>query len=474
MGMRSWQGQRVVILGAARQGTALARYLVNKGASVVINDQRPLEMLEAAQQSLGDLPVEWVCGGHFYRVLDGADWLCVSGGVPLTLPLVQEALRRGILLSNDSQIFLEAAPCRVIGITGSAGKTTTTTLVGRIAQNASQLANNHGYPQKVWVGGNIGSPLISVLEEMQPNDLAVMELSSFQLEIMSCAPHVAAILNITPNHLDRHETMEAYTAAKARILGFQNPRISNFRCAAVLNNEDPGSWGLRENVHCKLWVFGHQGVINSSYEGVYLQEESLCLWDGEQEMVIMPRQAVMLRGEHNLLNVLAACAISAAADLPVEAMRKGVEGFCGVAHRLEFVRRWGGADWYNDSIATAPERSMAAIRSFSEPIILLAGGRDKDLPWQEFADLVHQRVDHLILFGEAASIIHGAVGAVLAGKKPHTVTTCFGLQEAIQAAAGLVEPGDVVLLSPGGTSFDEFRDFEARGEAYREWVHQLT
>jgi UDP-N-acetylmuramoylalanine--D-glutamate ligase len=141
---------------------------------------------------------------------------------------------------------------------------------------------------------------------------------------------------------------------------------------------------------------------------------------------------------------------------------------------LEFVRRWGGADWYNDSIATAPERSMAAIRSFSEPIILLAGGRDKDLPWQEFADLVHQRVDHLILFGEAASIIHGAVGAVLAGKKPHTVTTCFGLQEAIQAAAGLVEPGDVVLLSPGGTSFDEFRDFEARGEAYREWVHQLT
>lgn len=471
--MRNWQGQRVVILGAARQGTALARYLVSKGASVVINDQRPLEMLEAARLSLADLPVEWVCGGHFHSVLDGADWLCVSGGIPLTLPVVQEALRRGILLSNDSQIFLEAAPCRVIGITGSAGKTTTTTLVGRIAQKASQLENGQGYPQRVWVGGNIGSPLISVLDEMQPSDLAVMELSSFQLEIMTCAPHVAVVLNITPNHLDRHETMEAYTAAKSRIFGYQNPHISNFECTAVLNIEDPGSWGLRSQVHCNLWVFGRRGVRFQPYSGVFLQEDDLLLWDGHQVKPIMSRQSVMLRGEHNLLNVLAACAISAAAGLPVEAMRTGVEGFTGVAHRLEFVRHWGGADWYNDSIATAPERAMAAIRSFSEPIVLLAGGRDKDLPWQEFTGLVQQRVDHLVLFGEAASIIDRAVGTVKPGKRPYSVTTCRGLQEAIQAAAGLVEPGVVVLLSPGGTSFDEFRDFEARGEAYREWVHQL-
>jgi UDP-N-acetylmuramoylalanine--D-glutamate ligase len=186
----------------------------------------------------------------------------------------------------------------------------------------------------------------------------------------------------------------------------------------------------------------------------------------------MPRALVSLRGDHNLMNVLAACAIASAAGIHSPALSAGVEGFTGIPHRLEFVRSWGGGDWYNDSIATAPERALAALRSFNEPIVLLAGGRDKDLPWKEFADQVAKRVDHLILFGEAGPKIASEVRAVVGADSPMLVV-CRGLQEAVQEAARVVQPGDVVLLSPGGTSFDEFRDFEKRGEVYKEWVLSL-
>ena len=411
--------------------------------------------------------------------MDGIDLLCISGGVPLELPVIVEARRRGIPLSNDSQIFLESAPCAVLGITGSAGKTTTTTLVGRIASEASSMKTGRKRAPRVWVGGNIGVPLLSALNEMEPDDLAVMELSSFQLEIMTSAPQVAAILNITPNHLDRHGTMDAYTEAKAHILDYQNPDN-----VAVLGRDDPGSWGLRSRVRGRLVSFGiHEPGMDAC--GTFVDNNQLYL-RGETGLVLplMSRKDILLRGEHNLLNVLAACAISYAANLPVEAMKSGVAGFKGVAHRLEFVRSWGGADWYNDSIATAPERAIADIRSFDEPLVLLAGGRDKDLPWEDFAHLVMQRVDHLILFGEAAEKIQQTldlVGANLAkdnivpyvGSKL-TIHRCDRLQQAVQIAAGLVEPGDVVLLSPGGTSFDEFHDFEERGRCFTQWVNELV
>lgn len=476
--MSDWQGKRVVIIGAARQGLALARYLVARGARVVVTDHKPASELSPALDSLSDLPVgsvEWVLGGHPLEVLTGADLLCLSGGVSIHLPLVAEAQRRGIPLSNDSQIFLEAVPCPVIGITGSAGKTTTTTLVGRMANAAKTNGSGHkhdGYfhPNQVWVGGNIGNPLISVLDQMTPKDLAVVELSSFQLEIMTRSPQVAAVLNITPNHLDRHASMEEYTAAKRRILEFQERGG-----AVVLNREDPGSWGLRSKLKgSRLVTFGVNRP-DAGLHGSYLEGSTLNFQDGKIRLPLMPRSEILLRGEHNLVNVLAACAICWAAELPPIAVRDGVAGFTGVPHRLEFVRSWGGASWYNDSIATAPERTMAAIRSFQEPLVLLAGGRDKNLPWEEFAALAAQRVDHLILFGEAAEKIAAALKAekVQGQARPYTLAVCRRLEDAVQAAAATVEEGDVVLLSPGGTSFDEFRDFEDRGEAFRRWVMRL-
>jgi len=488
--MKDWNEKKVIVIGAARQGIALSRYLVRHGAQVVLNDRLPLEQLISARKSLQRESVEWVTGGHPPEMLAGADLLFISGGVPFDLPIIHEAQSRGITISNDSQIFLEVCPCRVIGITGSAGKTTTTTLVGLMAQAAvdelsSRSASSntdevrdangsHGLMpgSQVWVGGNIGTPLLSVVDDMEPHDLAVMELSSFQLEVMVRSPEIAAILNITPNHLDRHLTMQAYQAAKARILEFQSSQS-----VAILNMDDPIARSMTDEVNGRLVSFGTQRLAGHQ-EGVYLSPDGNSILvkspmlAAEEELVIMHRDQISLRGDHNLLNVLGACAIVFAAGLTRTAMASGVKEFSGIPHRLELVRAWGGGEWYNDSIATAPERSVAAVKSFSEPLILLAGGRDKNLPWDTFASIVSQRVKHLILFGEAAEIISQTL-AKYRGAMEASVTLCSSLKEAVQVAAMKVKPGDVVLLSPGGTSFDEFHDFEDRGEVYKRWVMEL-
>ncbi|MCX6036850.1 MAG: UDP-N-acetylmuramoyl-L-alanine--D-glutamate ligase [Chloroflexi bacterium] len=482
-----WNGKRVTILGGARQGQAAARWLARHGASVTVNDHRTAEQMAAARSALDDAerPVTWVLGSHPVEILDTSDILCLSGGVPLENPIVVEAARRGIPLTNDTQVFMETVPCQTVGITGSAGKTTTTMLVGQMAKTA--------FGDKVYVGGNIGDPLLNYVDKMKPDDLAILEISSFQLEQMTLSPNVATVLNITPNHLDRHSTMEAYAAAKQRILNFQGNGDT-----AVLCREDPGSWRLRSKVNSRLISFGF-GHIPGKQDGSFLADGILYLrgspgssissrisyGTGRERGVEIPllrRDQIQLRGEHNMMNALAAFAIGYAAGLPLDAMLEAAEDFRGVAHRLELVREWNGAKWYNDSIATAPERTMAAIRSFTEPIVLLLGGRDKNLPWEELAALVHERVERVVIFGEAAEKIaaaleqahgpRGSLGSSTGLQK--TVERCKDLEEAVQAAARVTEPGEVVLLSPGGTSFDQFRDFEERGEAFRKWVSELS
>jgi UDP-N-acetylmuramoylalanine--D-glutamate ligase len=459
----NWNTQRVLVVGAARQGVALARFLARRGAKVIINDRKPESALSIARQMIADTSVEWVCGDHPLSLLNRVDVICVSGGVPLTIPLIAEGIKQGKPVTNDSQIFLEAVPCTTVGITGSAGKTTTTTLVGRMAEAAINIPQPVYH--KAWVGGNIGLPLIEYVDEMKTDDLAVLELSSFQLEIMTRSPHVAAILNITPNHLDRHVSMAAYTAAKVRILEYQTSDD-----IAILGQDDPGAWSQVDKVRGKLITFGYDDPGVGEF-GTFAQDGSVYLREGKNTRLLVNKDAVGLRGKHNLVNVVAACAIAKGAGLPENSMQKGVEGFKGVAHRLEFVRMVKGASWYNDSIATAPERTMAAIRSFDEPLILLAGGRDKDLPWQDFARLVKDRVKHLIVFGEAAEKIMKNMASTPSNRV--TITRCQGLHEAVLTAANFSQPGDVILLSPGGTSFDEFRDFEERGECFRLWVMQL-
>ncbi len=458
-----WNGKRILIIGAARQGLAAARFLFQNGAIVTINDQRSPDELKSAKTNLSDILIQWVLGSHPLELLEKTDLICVSGGIPLSHPIIVEAGKRAIPLINDTQIFMQEVPCRTIGITGSAGKTTTTSLVGQIAHNAFA-----GTPNRVWVGGNIGDPLLNHIDQMQPDDLAVLEISSFQLEQMTQSPDIAAVLNITPNHLDRHKTIQAYTAAKSRLIEYQDQNS-----ITILGRDDPGAWNLKNKVHGQLLSFGFSRMDDDA-QGILIRDGKYILHTKMGEEILFDQSIVQLRGEHNHLNVMAACLIASAAGFEKKDMVTGVKDFRGVAHRMEFVRNWGGADWYNDSIATAPERSMAAIRSFDQPIVLLLGGRDKDLPWKSLADLIQERVRQVVLFGEAADIIERSLLVTPEITRNFSLHRCKFLKDAVLKAASLANPGDVVLLSPGGTSFDEFRDFEERGERFQQWVQELS
>jgi len=457
-----FSGQRVVVLGLARQGTALAHYLVQHGAEVVVSDLRPAEALQEALDQLAGTPIETVLGGHPPALLDGADLVCLSAGVPTDAPIVRAAIDRGIPLSNDSQIFLTACPATVIGITGSAGKTTTTALTGEMCRAGGR---------RTWVGGNIGRPMLADLDRIRPEDMVVMELSSFQLEIMTRSVAVGAILNLTPNHLDRHKTMEAYTAAKARLLGYQSEDD-----LALLGKDDPGAWGLRSQVRGRLRAFSLEDRVA---DGAFLRDGTITVSGSEGPEPVCSASELRLLGRHNVLNALAAAALADAVGVPVEAIAEAARTFAGVEHRLELVRERAGVRWYDDSIATAPERMMAALRSFVEPLILLAGGRDKDLPWEGAASLVGERVRDIVLFGEAAALIRSHLdrcrrrAASSDEWRLERAIQVDNLEQAVEEAARLARPGDVVLLSPGGTSFDAYRDFNERGDHFQELVRRL-
>lgn len=456
---RDLKDKRVVILGLGRQGTAVARYLVGEGAQVTVSDVQDEAALSDRLAELADLPVEPVLGGHPNDILDQADLLCLSGGVPIDTPIVQEAKKRSIPLSNDAQLFLERCPAPVIGITGSAGKTTTTALVGAMCRAAGL---------QTWVGGNIGHPLIRDIDAIESTHVVVMELSSFQLDLMTISPHIAAVLNVTPNHLDRHKTMEAYIAAKKNILVHQAKHD-----VAVLGYDDANARLLALETPAQLLFFSGGAEVEA---GAYKTNGVLTLRMGGRDREICEASNVNLLGRHNLLNVLAASVLASLAGVPLEPIRQVATTFTGVEHRLEFVKELAGVRWYNDSIATAPERTIAALRSFEEPIVLLAGGRDKRLPWDAFAEETVHRARWVVTFGEAGSMIAREVETARNKDDAQCLqglTSVATLSDAVQAAADLVEPGDVVLLSPGGTSFDAFRDFAERGERFRELIDEL-
>ena len=439
----------LLILGLARQGKALAQFAVGERWRVTISDQRTTAQLTTDLAELADLPITYVLGGHPESMLDGVDVLALSGGVPADGPLAQAAVARGIRLTNDSLEFTRRCPAPTIGITGSAGKTTTTTLVGLMGQTAAR---------RTWVGGNIGRPLISDLAEMTPSDVVVQELSSFQLELWDRSPEVAAVLNITPNHLDRHKTMATYSAAKANIVRHQTGAETAVLCA-----DDTGAMALQGLVRGRLRLFSqHQPVA----DGAFIRDGQIWLADGRgSETAVCSTAEVRLRGAHNLLNILAACTLADSVGLPTAAMREVIRTFGGVEHRLELVATKNGVQYINDSIATAPERALAGIAAVHEPIILLAGGKDKDMVWEEWAQVVRQRVKYVVLFGALADLLAEKLGDDFTA-----VGRAANLAEAVQIATAHATPGDVVLLSPGGTSYDAFRDFAERGELFRQLV----
>ncbi len=524
-GQLRFEGRNVVILGMARQGLALARFFTAAGANTTISDIAPAEELAEELEQLAELPVALALGGHPPDLLDDCDLLCLSGGVGLQVPLVQDAVRRGIRLSNDSLLTMQLAPCPVIAITGSSGKTTTTTLVGEM------LRATFGDARAVHVGGNIGTPLVDRLDTIGADDIMVLELSSFQLELFDpelsygpfegLGPDVAAILNITPNHLDRHTSLADYAAAKANLLRHLKPTS-----AVVFSADDPvtarmAGWqnGAQRPPHVSKALPAHWALdslmaqcrstlgsvrrmrlfTRRAYGEQQRNEESdapaLSAWASDEELIFegrpfCRRAAVRLRGEHNISNLVGAAAIAGAAGASPGALGRVARSFAGVPHRLEVVptkradtpstrqkvtEDKGNILWINDSIATAPERAVAGLQVFppgAQTLILLAGGQDKNLPWDSFADEVLDRVQCLIGFGEAGPMIADKVRERASFRRISAPCCAIvqRLDEAVVLAKQTARPGTVVLFSPGGTSYDAYKNFEQRGEHFRNLV----
>ena len=433
------------MIGLAREGLDLSKFLIEHGATVRVTDRKSEQDLKEAVEQLGT-EVELRLGGHAISDLDDVDVVYASPGVPPEHELLEAARQRGIRISSLIELFFALCPAPIVGITGSAGKSTTTSLIGEIFQAAQR---------DVFVGGNIGRPLLGQLHNMSERSWVVLELSSFQLEPLQASPHVAVITNVTPNHLDRHPSMEAYWAAKGQILAHQAPTD-----CAVLNADD--MWSQRYRAHGRTLRFSLEGSV----EGAYLAGEQLMLL-GEP---LLRASEVPLRGRHNLANVLAACAAAHAAGVPREAMLAGIAAFQGVPHRLQSVGEWHGVD-----VRRRLDRHRAGALDRGPARVSRAAGADRRRARQAPADARLGTPDR------AAGQARGAAGRDERPRRRRagrtagfaTISRASSMQEAVRQAADAAQSGDVVLLSPGGTSYDMYSDFEARGDDFARVVRSL-
>jgi UDP-N-acetylmuramoylalanine--D-glutamate ligase len=441
---------KATVVGLGREGLALARYLAKQGDRVTVTDKEPGEKLRAEVAQLGDLSVSFALGGHPAEVLDSADVIYLSAGIK---PHEPPFGGRGNL-SSLTELFFERCPAPITGITGSAGKTTTTTLIGQMLEQG---------PKRVWVGGNIGRPLINEIAEMSASDTVVLELSSFQLNRLRRSPRLAVVTNITPNHLDWHnESMQEYIDAKANIVAHQSAGD-----VAILNASDAESDALARRTSAR--------VLRFNGKDAYLKGDRLLLRGHDSEYEICRVGELQIPGRHNVDNVLAASLTSFVSGISPQAIRDVAIHFQGVQHRLQLVREMDGVAYYNDSIATAPERTLAALAVFDRPIVLLAGGRDKHLPLEQLADEVARKVKAVVLLGEASDLLEDAFRAGRDRNQasgPAIVRTS-DLGQAVCEAQRAAEPGDVVLLSPACTSYDMYKDFEERGREFVRLVEAL-
>lgn len=447
--------KKVTVVGLAREGVALCRFLAARGAHVTVSEVREADALRPQLAQIAGLPVRLSLGGNRVEDILDADLVCLSPGVPPDIELVQAARDRQVPISSATALFLERCRARIVGVTGSSGKTTTTALVGAMLAAGGRSTT---------VGGNIGRPLIEQVDDLSPADWVVLELSSFQLEPLRQSPHIAVVTNLAPDHFDRHRSFSGYMEAKSQIIRHQSP--SDW---AVLNRDDAKVWAMAGLTPAPSLSFS--GESDPGSDGAFCDGESLWVrWQGETQPLLSV-QDVPLRGAHNLANVCAAAAAAAAAGVAVGAMAGAVRSFHPLPHRLETVGEVDGALYVDDSIATTPFRAMAGIQSFTQPIVLLAGGRGKRLPLDAWADLVRRRCRVVVLFGEAGEEMATALAGE--GDTPLVILRAPTLGEAVRLVHSLARRGDVVLLSPGATSFDAFTDYTARGDAFRSMVAAL-
>ncbi|MGQ9573027.1 MAG: UDP-N-acetylmuramoyl-L-alanine--D-glutamate ligase [Dehalococcoidia bacterium] len=456
-----FKGKRVTVVGLGIEGIDLVRFLHAQGARITVSDAKPAEKLRARLEQIADVPARLSLGANDPHDLMAADAIFLSQGVPLDLPGLAEARQQGIPISSMFKLFLELCPGLVAGITGSSGKTTTTALVG-------EMFRCDGRPH--FVGGNIGIGLLSHLPALTPETWVVLEVSHTQLQLLpERSPNVACLLNITPNHLDRF-SWDEYRRLKASILHYQ--QNDDY---AILGYDDREARALADQTRGQVLYFSLASDIPS--DGAFLREGWVIFRRQGREERLFPIESLRLRGRHNWANAVAAAAVASACGLGPQAIARAADEFQAQPHRLEFVRELAGVAYYNDSIATTPERTLAALRSFSQSLLLLLGGREKHLPLEELAAEACRRCRAVIFFGESAPLLEEAVQQAAEGlptaDRP-TLRRVTSLAEAVHAAHDLAQPGDVVLLSPACTSFDAYDNFEERGIDFRRLVLQLA
>ena len=454
----TWQGRRVTVmgLGSFGGGGGLARYLAEQGASVTVTDLKDAAALQGALEALRGLPIRFVLGEHRADDFTGADRVFVNPAVPLASPYLELARAHGVPLDSELNLFVRRCPAPIVGITGSVGKTTTTSLLGSILQH---------HDPRTLVGGNIGGSLLSRLPVIQPDTPVVLEISSFQLEHLDWleySPAVAVVLNLAPNHLDRHGTMAAYQAAKEVILAYQTPDD-----VAVLNWDDATVRTMAARGRGRRLFYSVQEPLES---GVYRDGSALVLASGSERRVLCHDSDLRLRGLHNLGNAAAAAAAAATLGVPPAAIASGLNAFTGLPHRLEWIADKRGVSYYNDSKATTPLSTQWALQAFEQPVLLLAGGYDKGTPFDDLAHVMQSCVRTAFLYGHTAPKLADALERV---PTPPDVIQLPTLDDALHRAAALARPGDVVLLSPACASYDQFPHYEARGNHFRALVDEL-
>jgi UDP-N-acetylmuramoylalanine--D-glutamate ligase len=444
-------GKRVLVVGLARTGIAASLYCAQAGARVTANDAHPEAGVAEAAQQLRAAGVTLALGGHPNELFREQDLIIVSPGVPANLPPLDLARGDGIPVWSEIELAWRFLRGRIVAITGSNGKTTTTALVGHILEGA-------GIP--TLVGGNIGTPLISRVAASNDSSVAVVEVSSFQLETIDAfRPDVAVLLNLTPDHLDRHASLEEYARAKGRI--FENQVESD---AAVINADDPQAAQLAPSRPQVFW-FSRQRRVAS---GAFLQGNQIIFRRDGSDSVVLRREDIRLRGEHNVENVMAAAAAARLVGAEPAEVEKGVRTFPGVEHRLEFVSRINGVDYFNDSKATNVDATQKAFESFSGPLLVILGGKDKGGDFTALRDSLRRSTRLALLIGAAAEKIAAQLGDAVPVERAET------LDRAVKLAHERARPGDTVLLAPACASFDQFENYEHRGRIFKQLVEQLV
>ena len=446
------KGKKVAVLGIGISNTPLIHFLVRLGAKVTAFDRKSAKDLEKENLELKSLGVNTVLGESYLDNLKGYEVIFKTPSMRMDLVQIQKAIEEGAYVTSEMEEFVKYCPAKIYGVTGSDGKTTTTTII-------SKMLMKEGY--KVYVGGNIGKPLFSQIEEIKPSDKVVLELSSFQLMSMDVSTDVAVVTNLSPNHLDIHKDMEEYINAKKNIFKYQDEKG-----ILVLNLDNEVTRTLKPEAKGKVRFFSTKERVK---DGAYYEDGILYLYG---EKVVLKKDIVII-GMHNVENYLAAFT-ALYGDVSIESMKAVCESFTGVEHRMEFVREISGVKYYNNAIASSPTRTVAGLKAHDTKVILLAGGYDKHIPFDYLAEEGINYIKVLILMGATKEKIKASFLKVM--KERHIdleIHEAGSQEEAVLIAKKLAKPGDIVTLSPACASFDAFKNFEERGNKFKEFVSSL-